>query len=191
MASGSLARRYARALEALAAEERCIERVERDLTLFEQVLAVGDGALRDALVNPGLTSVERRAVLDEALRRVELHPYVENFLRLLVDRARFGHLEEIHAEYIRLADEHFGRVRAAVTTAHEAGPALRAEVVRSLETATGKTVIVEFLVDPWLLGGLVARVGDVVYDASVRGRLNELRLSLARVSPMEMGLPEA
>ena len=180
MADGSLARRYARALEALGEEGDCIDRVQNDLATFEQVLGLGDGVLRGALENPGLTTVERREVLDQVLSRLDLHPHVANFLRLLVDKHRFEVLSQIHREFLVMADEHFGRVRASVVTAHAASAGIKDEIVRTLEASTGLTVLVDFSVNPALLGGLVARVGDTVYDASVRGRLDALRLALGR-----------
>jgi F-type H+-transporting ATPase subunit delta len=79
-----------------------------------------------------------------------------------------------------MADELAGRVRASVTTAEPADQATADQIRKVLESNTGKTVLVDFLVDPDLIGGIVARVGDTVYDASIRARLKNLRETLSR-----------
>ncbi|MBM4392206.1 MAG: F0F1 ATP synthase subunit delta, partial [Deltaproteobacteria bacterium] len=81
--------------------------------------------------------------------------------------------------YRALADAAANRVRATVTTASAASPALRAKITRSLSASTGKDVVVEMKVDPALLGGMVARVGSKLYDASLRTRLEDLQVTLA------------
>lgn len=180
MAEGSLGRRYARALVALGQEGNCVERLDRDLAAFAEVMDAGDGALRGVLNNPGLTQEERRAVLDEVLKRIQLHPFVRNMLRLLNDKSRFFAFDDVRRAYSELADELAGRVRATVTTARPLGLSLRAQVQAALAKATGKDVVVTFENDPDLLGGIVARVGDKLYDASVRARLGELEQALLR-----------
>ena len=174
MAEGSLGRRYARALVSLGQESSCVERLDRDLAAFSEVLELGGGALRGALNNPGLTLDERRTVLEDVLKRVNLHPHVRNLLRLLNDKSRFFAFDDIRRAYTELADELAGRVRATVTTARPLGLSLRAQVQAALSKSTGKDVVVTFETDPTLLGGMVARVGDRVFDASVRARLAEL-----------------
>lgn len=178
MAEGSLGRRYARALVSLGQEGNCVERLDRDLSAFAELLDQENGALRTALTNPGLTHVERRTVLDQVLGRIQLHPHVRNMLRLLGDKSRFLAFDDIRRAYSELADELAGRVRATVTTARPLGLSLRAQVQNALAKSTGKEVVVTFETDAELIGGMVARVGDKVYDASVRMHLAELEQSL-------------
>lgn len=178
MAESALGRRYARALVSLGQEAGCIERIDRDLSAFAEVMDLGGGALRGTLISPSLTTVERGRVLDEVLKHVSLHPFVRNLLRLLNDKSRFFIFDDIRRAYTELADELAGRVRATVTTARPLGLSLRAQVQAALTRATGKDVVVGFEVDSELIGGIVARVGDKVYDASVRARLQEMEHSL-------------
>ena len=77
-----------------------------------------------------------------------------------------------------MADAHLGRVRARVTSAEPLGPAVLDRVRRALEQRTGKQVVVETAVDPDLIGGVVARVGDLILDGSVRTQLADLRAKL-------------
>ena len=178
MVSGSLARRYAKALIALGAEENKVERIADDLHVFGEVLALGDGELRKALENPGVTVSVRRAVLEEVFKKLDLHPHVANFIRLLVDKNRFLAFRAIARAYGEMADVRAGRVRATVTTATELSAEMAEEVKAALTASTGKTVVVSFDTDASLIGGIVAEIGDTVIDASVRARLEQMRAAL-------------
>lgn len=180
MASGSIARRYARALIALGQEGGNTDAYAGELESFAGVMDVGDGQLRAALTNPGLSTLERKAVLDHVLEKVKLTKDVGNFLRLLVDKNRLNEFDGIVKFYGEMADELAGRARAVVTTASELDDAMRKTVQDALEASTGKTVEIDFKVDPSLIGGMVAQVGDISYDASVRARLEDIQSTLIR-----------
>ena len=180
MADGSVARRYARALVHLGEESDTVDTLSSDLASFSSVLDLSDGQLRAALDNPGIPIAERRNVLDAVLARMKMHAYVANFLRLLMDNGRFGELPGIRTSYQSMADDLANRVRATVTSARPLDEAGAARVRESLATATGKSVTVTFEVDPDLIGGMIARVGDTVYDASVRARLAAMQQALTR-----------
>jgi F-type H+-transporting ATPase subunit delta len=180
MADGSLARRYARALILLGQENNALDAVGAGLGTIGAVLDLNDGQLRGVLVNPGVPLAERHAVLGEVLRRLGLHAYVNNFLRLLLDKSRFAVLPEITLAFGEMADELAGRVRATVRTARALDAVTAAQVEGALAQATGRTVVVRYVVEPGLIGGMVAQVGDKVYDSSVRGRLEQLQLALTR-----------
>ena len=180
MASGSIARRYARALIALGQEAGSTDAYGADLDRFVAVLDTGDGQLRGALTNPGLSTFERKVVLDRVLEKVSLAKDVGNFLRLLVDKNRLGEFDGIVRFYGEMADELAGRARAVVTTAAELDAGMRKTVQDALEASTGKAVEIEFNVDASLIGGMVAQVGDISYDASVRARLEDIQSALIR-----------
>ena len=180
MASGSIARRYARALIALGQESGNTDKYAEELGQFESVLDAGDGQLRSALTNPGLSTIERKTVLDQVLEKIGLAKDVGNFLRLLVDKNRVNEFDGIVRIYGEMADELAGRARAVVTTAAALDASMQKTVQGALETSTGKTVEIDFQVDPSLIGGMVAQVGDISYDASVRARLEDLQSSLIR-----------
>lgn len=180
MSDGSLARRYARALVGLGQEAGLTDQLGAELGRFVQLVAQDDGLLGSVLGNPGLTTLERRAVLDQVLERMALHAYVANFLKVLVDKNRFVHLAEIHRAYQEMADELANRVRATVTTARKLDGTTATRVRQTLEASTGKQVILQELVDAGVLGGMVVRIGDKVYDASVRARLTSVQEALLR-----------
>jgi F-type H+-transporting ATPase subunit delta len=180
MADGSLARRYARALLSLGVAQGCIDQLGADLGTFASVLDQDDGQLRGILNNPGLTTTERKNVVVAVIGMLSLHPLSQNFINLLVDKSRLGVFDDIQRAYSDMADELAGRVRATVTTAAAADTSTADQIRQVLESTTGKTVLIDFQVDPDLIGGIVARVGDTVYDASIRARLQNLRETLSR-----------
>lgn len=121
MADGSLARRYARAVLSIARDQPNVvattDAFASELAGFAEVLDLSNGELRGVLANPGITQGERRAVLDAVLPSMNLSPTVANLLRLLLDKGRFAVLPEIRVQYMAMADELAGRVRATVSTA--------------------------------------------------------------------------
>jgi F-type H+-transporting ATPase subunit delta len=175
--AGSVARRYARALFAIGADRGDFEQLGRQLDDFASLwTSVPD--LRQALENPVFKPAEKRAVLERVLPGVAPSPEMRKFVLLLLDRRRISVLPAIARAYRQLADAHLGRVRALVTSAQPLSPAEADRVRRSLEQRTGKKVILETAVDPSLIGGLVARVGDLVLDGSVQTQLATLRSRL-------------
>jgi F-type H+-transporting ATPase subunit delta len=178
MAEGNVSRRYARALVGLAQEGQVVDRIAAELDSFATLLDQDGGVLRNVLGNPGVTGAERRAVLEAVLGRLNQHAHTRNFLRLLMDNGRFGLLPEIRQVYQSMADELANRVRATVRSARPLDAATAQRVSQSLNAATGKQVRIDFQVDATLIGGLVARVGDKVFDASVRARLASMQKAL-------------
>lgn len=175
----AIARRYARALVSLGKDDSVIDQLGTDLDTFLDVMGLGDGMLKAALENPGISVGERKAVLEQVLERTQLHSYTANLLRVLMDNGRFLHLGAVAVAYRDMADELAGRVRATVTTARALDAGGVAEVQSALADMTGKTVLVDFQVDAAILGGVIARVGDTVFDASVRARLAAMEKGLA------------
>lgn len=179
----SIARRYADAMIDVAAEGDQIDLVAEQLASFAAVMSDNDGMLGNALQSAVFTVEERRGVLDAILPKLELHALTQNLLRLLNDNGRLGLLDDLVAAYRELADARAGRVRVEVRSAEALSADLETEVREALEATTGKTVVLETVVDPSLIAGLVARVGSTVYDSSLRTRLQNLRGALLAGTP--------
>lgn len=180
MADLAIARRWATAFLDLAAEEGKIDELGSELS---KTWAAFEGAGAGALSNPVFTYEERREVLDAILKKGKITGLTANLLRLLLEKGRFGLLGDLAELYRTNADERAGRMRVVVETAFPLTPQLEGEIRASLEKVTGRSVVLEPTVDASLIGGLVAHVGDKVYDASVRTRLRELshRLTSSQV----------
>ena len=107
-----------------------------------------------------------------------LDPEPSNLLFLLGDRNRLGYLAAIVDTFRDLADQHLGRLRATVTSAVKLDDLAAQAIAEKLSQATKAKVLLDRVVDPALLGGVVAQVGSLVYDGSVRSQLEDLRKQL-------------
>jgi F-type H+-transporting ATPase subunit delta len=178
MADRSVARRWARALLQLAEAEDAVDLVSTDFTSLLGACDANDQELFRALANPLFTVEERMSVLDRLLPRLGLHSITRNLAKLLMEKGRFALLYQIAGVFADLADARANRVRVDVETAVPIGPRLEGQVKAALAKVTGKHVILHTHTNPALIGGMVARVGGKVYDASVRARLDDLREQL-------------
>lgn len=174
---GSVARRYAKALFEIGVSESAFSRFEAEVGGLAALYAESRD-LREAMENPVVKSAEKQAVLRALLPRVAPSPSVQRFALLLLERGRIALLPSIARAYRRLSDQRAGQVRATVTSATPIGAGDLDRVRAALERRTGRRVIVETAVDPELIGGVVARVGDLVLDGSVRAQLEDLRQRL-------------
>jgi F-type H+-transporting ATPase subunit delta len=170
---GSVARRYARALFALGVEKGTFEALGSELdalaTLYGESLE-----LRQTLESPVFKTSQKRAIIEKVLPRVAPSPLVQKFALLLVERRRIVFLPGINRAYQEMTDAQLGRVRATVSSAKPLDVITEAEIQRALERRTGKKVLMKTEVDPTLIGGVVARVGSLVLDGSLRTRLATL-----------------
>jgi F-type H+-transporting ATPase subunit delta len=174
---GSVARRYAKALFEIGVSEDAFERFEIEVGGLAALYASSKD-LRVSMESPVVKSAEKQAVLRAILPRVAPSPSVQRFAMLLLERGRIPLLPAIAGAYRRLADQRAGQVRATVSTATPIGAADLDRVRVALEKRTRRKVIIETTVDPSLIGGIVARVGDLVLDGSVRAHLDEMRQRL-------------
>jgi F-type H+-transporting ATPase subunit delta len=177
--AGTLGRRYASALLNLASEANSVDAVRRDLNDFGAMWNESKD-LRAVFENPSVKVESRRKVLDEIAATSGMSKLVRDLLMLVSDRGRLRHLPEIVDAFESLAEKRSGRIRAEVVTATELPAEYFESLRRTLEQATGKQVVVSTSVDPSIIGGVVTRVGDQVYDGSIQYRLNELRDELSR-----------
>jgi F-type H+-transporting ATPase subunit delta len=179
MRSSAAARRYARALFALAEETGSVDRVRAELAEMARLFEA-EPALRGALFRPLHPVAERRAVLRSLCERLSLLPIVRNFFSYAIDQRRLVDFDAIRAEFEQLADAAAGRLKALVTSAAPLGDAQRERLQRALAARTGRNVELDVSVDPSLIGGVVATVGNVVFDGSLRTQLSQLRDTLSR-----------
>jgi F-type H+-transporting ATPase subunit delta len=173
--STTIARNYAEAL-LLAAERHGPAAVERYGRLLDAVAgAIGaDERIALALDSPRVSKTSKAGLLERALRDAA-EPEFARFLQAVVRRGRQGLLGEIAQEYQGLVDVKLNRVHAGVTLREEPDARLQHQIVERLSEAIGKDVRPHFRADPAILGGVVVRVGDRIYDGSLRRRLAALR----------------
>jgi F-type H+-transporting ATPase subunit delta len=179
MAKVAAARRYARALFSLARDDGRVAEVRGELDALGKLLTES-AELRGVLLQPLHPVAQRRAVLAAVAERTGASPLLRSFLSFLVDQRRLVDFEAIAREYARLADAAAGVTIARVRSAAPLSDAQRSRLVQALERKSGGKVTLELHVDPSLVGGAVAQLGDLVYDGSLRTQLRQLRASLAR-----------
>lgn len=177
MITGSIARRYAKALLEIGIQQQTFDALGKELDRAADTLR-SSPELRNALENPVFSLDKRKLIMDELVRRLGVSKTVRNFIMLLLDKGRIAALPDIARAHRTLVDEHAGRVRATVTSARPLDPMLETRLKTALEKQSGKVVIFEKREDPAILGGLITQLGDTLYDGSVRTQLQELREEL-------------
>lgn len=175
MRNEGIARNYAEALFNLG------EKSGRTAAFADLLDAVAGGiaaapTVEAVLMSPRVTKAQKTRILAQALAGAP-DEFVR-FLGAVVKRGRQGLFGPMAVEYQALLDLKLNRVRAAVTVARPADPALRQQIAARLTAVVGKEVLAHFTEDPAILGGVVVRVGDRVFDGSIRRRMTMLRRQL-------------
>jgi F-type H+-transporting ATPase subunit delta len=169
---------YANALADIATAQGVAEEVKQQLAGFGALYAESTD-LRNFLASPAVTREAKHRVIDKLLARIGGSKILRNFLFVVADHQRTHVLPEMIAAFQEVARERQGITEAQISSAVALNALQKAEMEFTLERLTGKRVEAKFSLEPGLLGGAVVRVGDTVYDGSLRSRLNELRTRLA------------
>ena len=170
-------RRYAKALFELTKTDANRTAIAALLSELGQQLDVR-GAFADACLNPRYPAEAKRAVLAAAVERAGAGPLAGRFLDLLLKKNRLSFLSAIARAYHALLDEEAGLRRMTVTVARALDQQQQDLLKRKLESITGRTVSLEVVVEPAILGGMLVRSGSLYYDGSIKGQLERLRREL-------------
>jgi F-type H+-transporting ATPase subunit delta len=127
------------------------------------------------LESPGVTQEEKRGVAEKISARLGASKIVRNFLYIVIDHHRAHELPEILESFQSVLRERQGIADAEIFSAVAMNDAQKKEMTQTLERVTGKKIEAKFSLDASLLGGALVRVGDTIYDGSLRNRLNGLR----------------
>ena len=173
MITNAIARRYAKALVQLGAEEGAVERFNSELTAVNAVLA-DNPALNSIFRSPAYGIEAKRAILRDIISKLELSGTVANFLQLILDRNRLAFLPQIAESFSAFADDLSGVIRPTLSSGLPLDGSQVGEIKAALEKSTGKKVVLNVEVDPNLIGGVVTKIGGTVYDGSVRTQLNRI-----------------
>ena len=172
-----LVRGYGEALFRVAAAEGELDGVERHLFAFARLLET-EGRVREALTDPGLPIENKRALIEESLGE-RANPVAVRILVFLVELGRARELGRIIEVLAEVAAETREAAVAEVRSAVPLDEARSKKLADALSKATGRRIEVRIVVDPSVLGGLVAKVGDEIFDGSIRTRLDEAREHMA------------
>lgn len=173
----TVARRYAGALYEEAVQRKQVEAVDADVDLIRQ--ALDDSRELVTFFESPVISRDKKEAVVQQLFQERVQPTTFDFLRLLIDKGREDIFPAVVAAYRTLRDEQQGVVEAKARTALPLGEAEQKELAAALERMSGKQVRLSVTHDPGLIGGVIVRVGDTVYDGSVRHQLASLREQLS------------
>jgi F-type H+-transporting ATPase subunit delta len=169
---------YATALADIALEQGAADPARRQLRDF---LAAYDESteLRNFLISPAIPREAKRGVIEQIVARLGASRIIRNFLFVMSDNQRVHLLPEIVDTFEKVLEDRLGVAEAQVTSPVELTERQKTSLVQTLERLSGKKILARYFLDPALLGGAIVRIGDMIYDGSVRNRLNQLRARLA------------
>ena len=177
MIAPHIARRYAKALVDIGVETGSLDAIVNDVSNVASAFE-SSADLRNALENPLVAHAAKRAVLEDLASQLGLSPVVKNTLLFMADRRRTRILPTVAQLVREMNDLRRGVVRAEVVTAAPLSDAYYARLQAQLEKMTGKQVVLDKRQDESIIAGVVARIGDTVYDGSLRARLAEIKGTL-------------
>ena len=170
---------YARALFQAAKENDVLDRVHDELGEIANALEEND-ELKMFFFSPSFSAEEKKDAVDKVVSGAD--PRTVNFLKLLAERHRMPVLFRIRRDFDELWAEERKLLSVSVTSAVQLDDKLVKDIGKRIEEQTGRDVELSSQVDPYVLGGLVVRVGNMVLDASIRNRLEQLRKQVARAA---------
>ena len=176
MASRGVAKRYAQAVFSLAAEDNSHDQWLADLSRLAE--AVEDPTTGGFFISPNVSEERKRAAVAQLLPG-DRQKLARNLAIMMIDRHRFDSVPLLLEVYRDLVLESRGIAVARVTTAVEMTPAEELRVREGLQRIVGREIELRPTVDPDIIGGMVARIGDRLVDGSVVSQLNRLRLAIA------------
>jgi F-type H+-transporting ATPase subunit delta len=169
---------YANALADVVLQQGAAEPTRKQVEDF--AAAYGESLeLRNFLASPSVTREEKHAVIEKIVARLGASKIVRNFLFVVVDNQRGHLLPEIVSAFESVLRHRQGVEEAEITSAVELSNGQKSTLLKTLEHLTGKKVQAKYTLQPELIGGAVVRIGDTIYDGSVKNRLNQLRARLA------------
>ena len=176
MAKVASAKRHAQAVFQLARENDEVEKWRSELKTMAATLS--DSQLAAVLENPKIHLDDKIEIINKCLP--DLSQLALNLAYLLVSKQRLSILDRIVAEYKRMADAHLGLEHATVVTAVPLDETGKANMVKHLTDIAGKQIVLSTEVDPSIIGGFVARIGDKMLDGSTKAKLEALKKSLVK-----------
>lgn len=175
----TIARRYAKALLYLGQEDGKYLQYGQELTAFQNFLN-RETQVKTILESPIYDAASRKGLLHTILEKIDFSPTSKSFLQLLQSKGRIGYLEGITRYYQKLTDELSNLTRAVVTAATPLSEDVVSRIQEALKQVVKKDVQVTVKQDPAIIGGIVAQVGDLLFDGSLQSQLKSLKESLRR-----------
>lgn len=177
MSVETVARRYSSALADVVIKGGNTDAVRDELEMWQKMIGENE-SLMQVFSNPSINQESKEKVLNELIKKSNPTKTTANFLQILLKNGRLSQLGGINERFDQVLDERNGIVSASVTSARPLGEAEKADLLASLAKMTGKQVKLNYNTDENIIGGVVTRIGSVVYDGSVKTQLENLRQEL-------------
>jgi F-type H+-transporting ATPase subunit delta len=177
MSEGKVARRYAKALIEVASEAGAIDQVEKELEGFLAAVNAND-ELKQVIHSPVFSVDERVAIVEALAKNGAWGELTHKIIMLLVKKERINSLASILEAFSSEADKLADRMRAVISSAQPLSEDRLKTIVTSLEKRTGKKVVATAEVDESLMSGVRAQIGGLVFDGSLKARLQEMQRQL-------------
>ncbi len=177
MGMETIAKRYAVALTEVTEKRNETEKVKAELEEWEKLFDEST-ELKEVLLNPIFKHEKKEKILETLIKKTKVLQTTANFLRVLLKNNRLGYLREINKSFSEVIEERQNIIRADVVSAYPFSESEEKNLIEILEKKTGKKVKLNLSVDPALIGGFRATIGSIVYDGSIRNRLEVLRTRL-------------
>lgn len=177
MSNETIARRYSLALADVVAGTSDSAAVKTELANWGELLTNNE-QLQTVFGNPSIPHLGKENVLEKLLAKTKPSKTTANFLKVLLQNGRLGDLPQINDRFAAVLDERSGVVTAQITSARELPAGERKEFELNLERVTGKKVKIAFTIDEDIIGGVLVRIGSIVYDGSVKTKLESLKEQL-------------
>jgi F-type H+-transporting ATPase subunit delta len=172
-----MAGRYATALFELARESNAIDRVQSDLKFFDALVADNPDLMR-LVRSPVFAADEQEKALGAVLEKAGISGIAANFLRVVTSNRRLFAVRDMIRGFNKLVAAHKGEVTAQVTVAEQLNDTRMNDIRAALREVTGKDVQVDVTVDPSIIGGLKVKLGSRMVDASLRTKLNSIKIAM-------------
>ena len=178
MSLRSAARRYAAVLFEVVQAKGDLAKAEGELQAFISMVE-GHRELQSVLAHPAIAALKKRELIETILNAIpDLSNEVRRLLLMLAERDRLGIVQDVAAAFTERLMAHRKVMDAQIVTASALPDTQRAALAQALSSAVGADVRIKESVDPSIMGGIVARVGSVVYDASLTRQLEKMRQQL-------------
>lgn len=177
MINTTLAKRYAKALVEIGQERNALEKYGDDLSSITELMSDSKD-FREVLINPVFTREDKKRIAGQIFDKLQTDAMVANFVNLLIDRKRIDQLAGIEKAYRGEVDDIRGITRGEVISAEPLSEEQLGRVTDALSQISGKKVLVATRVDASMIGGLTAKVGDKVFDGTIRTQLSQLKETL-------------
>ena len=176
-----VAKRYAKALFSIAKElsKKEREKIFSDLEGLVKLIKENE-KLERILKNPIIKVEDKKELLKKVLEKAKASKIFLNFCYLLADKKRLPILPFVYEYYRKFLDEEEGIIRGKLITAIDIKKNKKAEILKKLEEKIDKKLVLEFEKDKSIIGGLVLKIGDKVFDASIRAQLNSIKENIKR-----------